>query len=826
MEESTGAFQPGRCNPQPFPVESSQTVSGQSSEMLAWKPTVMASAYSSTPEITCTLNSTAHPGKTGEPSETSSVNQIAVSLQQKKFPEDTQLKELNNTPKICHPHAQNKAVLEARESLYIEGHWMRTVNFDKTLGIQNTALNDSERIPFGNHHAAPSGSHADQNSNVDRSLDYFSEQSSFRYQQRDLVANNRFNADLMIPSNEYQAFYEPPVRDNHDHMKLYYQKSSFRGQNVYRGQDNLVCGEHFLSGYQLSGHRCDQNLMVSHWVTNPIGGQTFYGFQMPNTSFGPNFHGSKRATSNAEENMTWHPQNYPSSKVSCYLHQMRSSDPNVYPCLNGTPNVEKRLDPQVNSFCNQDHIAWDPETSPSSKELYSLDQMKTSVNPNIHPSLNGKPNVEKSIDPQVTSLSKEDHLACHPETSPSPEETFSLDEIIAFPDSNASLNLNGATSIEESQNAQVTSLSNPEKQACHPETSPSSEESFFLDEIIAFPDSDASSSLNGSPNVEENLVPQVTSLSNPANLDCHPEASPSSEESFFLDDIIAFLDSDAFQSLHGTPKVEGSLDPQVTSLSNQVNLAWHPETSPLSEESFFLDDIMAFLDSDASPSVNGTPDVEEKLDPQVTSCPIQEHLAWHPERIPSSEESFSLDHLRTSLEPNVYPSSNGTPNVVQSLDHHVTLLSNQAPYVGESSNPSSYPSVQRQPQASSSASDLVQGKGPELNADLQTLSPVSPINPQPLKRYSCSYPDCGKSYTKAHHLKDHMKKHTGKRSYECNVPGCKWTFYRSTDLKRHIKKHSGERPHACPLCNKSYSRTCYLKQHLKSHSQASFTSTN
>lgn len=119
MAENTGAFQPGTYTTQPSPVESSQLVSAQSSEMPTWKQTVIASSSYSTPETAYTQNSIAHPGKTfgfhfGEPGKTSSLNQQVVSSEQKKSPADPQYMQLNSTPKTCLPSGQKTAVLDTR----------------------------------------------------------------------------------------------------------------------------------------------------------------------------------------------------------------------------------------------------------------------------------------------------------------------------------------------------------------------------------------------------------------------------------------------------------------------------------------------------------------------------------------------------------------------------------------------------------------------------------------------------------------------------------------------------------------------------------------
>nr|XP_034357601.1 Kruppel-like factor 18 [Arvicanthis niloticus] len=403
MAENTGASWPRVYNTQPSPVESSQVVSGQSSEMPTWKQTVMTSASYSTQETTCTQNSTAYPGQAiefhiGEPSETSSLNQQVLFHEQNKSPAGLQLMQLNSTSKTCLPHPQKTSVLDTKDSLYNEDYWMRTLSPDKTVLIQNTGMCESQMITSGNHQIALSGSHAGHDPNVDdflpsvndqtlsgdlemtfnddqtayysqlttkneghltlygnqmitpsysqalhpnQILTSFSELNLLGHSKRNQVADNRSYGDQMITPNGYQVFSEPQKRDNCDQIKQGYQMTSF--------------SEYSLSGYQTSGYRCDQDLIENHQMTSPIGVQPLYDFQIPTSCFDTTLHGTNRTISSAEDNLDCYPEtSSPSSEESFYLGQMRTSvDQNIYPSQDGTPNIEESLDPQVTSLSNQ-----------------------------------------------------------------------------------------------------------------------------------------------------------------------------------------------------------------------------------------------------------------------------------------------------------------------------------------------------------------------------------------------------------------------------------------------------------------------------------------
>ncbi|XP_052031503.1 Kruppel-like factor 18 [Apodemus sylvaticus] len=428
MAKNTVASQPGSWNPQPSPMGSSLLISGQSSDMPTWKQTVMASTSCSNQDAACTLSSTAHLGESndflfGEPSETSFWYQQVVSAEQKISPAGPQHMQLNSTPKTCLSHSQKRAVLDTRDTLYNEGYWKRTLNSDKTLLFTNTDMCLNPRINFGNHQKVLSGSHALQDPNVDHSLaskhdqifsgEYempfhgnqtnynqvtprngghltlyenqmtspsytqalypnqiitsFSEQNRFGNHQESPVADNEYYGNQMILPNGNQVFSEPQMRINCDQTND--QIKSFSVQNVFKDQENLLSCEHSFSGYQTSGYRCDQDLIVNHQVSISFAGQAFYEFQKETSSFDTTFHGSQRTTSSPEENLASHSETSPRSEEIFYLGQIKTSfDENVCPSQNGTPNLEGSLDWQVTSLSPQASYV-DENPYPSSSPL-------------------------------------------------------------------------------------------------------------------------------------------------------------------------------------------------------------------------------------------------------------------------------------------------------------------------------------------------------------------------------------------------------------------------------------------------------------------------
>lgn len=181
---------------------------------------------------------------------------------------------------------------------------------------------------------------------------------------------------------------------------------------------------------------------------------------------------------------------------------------------------------------------------------------------------------------------------------------------------------------------------------------------------------------------------------------------------------------------------------------------------------------------------------------------------------PSWKDISLVQVKTTSVDENVYSGLTPSPTVGGCDSGEKTSSGNQTLCVDGSTYPASSFVAKGQTQESISQIPSGLGQLPQEKSRLDTQSPGTQKNSD-TGRFLCTYQGCGKSYTKSFHLKDHMKKHTGKKAYVCSEPGCQWKFYRSGDLQRHKRKHGGQRLHPCAKCDKNFSRLNYLKQHQR-----------
>lgn len=88
-----------------------------------------------------------------------------------------------------------------------------------------------------------------------------------------------------------------------------------------------------------------------------------------------------------------------------------------------------------------------------------------------------------------------------------------------------------------------------------------------------------------------------------------------------------------------------------------------------------------------------------------------------------------------------------------------------------------------------------------------------------MKGFPCGFENCPKIYSSPHHLKVHMRVHTGDRPYKCTAKNCNKAFFTSFRLKTHRRTHNNERPYCCkePECLKRFKTSGDLVKHNRIH---------
>ena len=95
----------------------------------------------------------------------------------------------------------------------------------------------------------------------------------------------------------------------------------------------------------------------------------------------------------------------------------------------------------------------------------------------------------------------------------------------------------------------------------------------------------------------------------------------------------------------------------------------------------------------------------------------------------------------------------------------------------------------------------------------ETAKWVVRLDPSVERKFVCSYPSCGSTYTLLSHLKRHIFKHIGISVYKCPYPQCsdKPYFRDSPALQMHVLAHQeSDKFYFCILCNKRFE---YLKNY-------------
>ncbi|KAJ5806118.1 uncharacterized protein N7503_003720 [Penicillium pulvis] len=87
------------------------------------------------------------------------------------------------------------------------------------------------------------------------------------------------------------------------------------------------------------------------------------------------------------------------------------------------------------------------------------------------------------------------------------------------------------------------------------------------------------------------------------------------------------------------------------------------------------------------------------------------------------------------------------------------------------------------------------------------------------RKYTCTLPNCGKSFAQKTHLDIHTRAHTGDKPFICKEPSCGQRFSQLGNLKTHERRHTGEKPYSCDICHKRFAQRGNVRAHKTTHLQ-------
>jgi len=155
--------------------------------------------------------------------------------------------------------------------------------------------------------------------------------------------------------------------------------------------------------------------------------------------------------------------------------------------------------------------------------------------------------------------------------------------------------------------------------------------------------------------------------------------------------------------------------------------------------------------------------------------------------------------------------------------HDVTLVPQTTPTPSEVNVDVSLEGNSSAFEQNSSANPLPnrsRGRPPKNRSMSPCQCPNCQIKPNS-DRHLCHFTNCGKTFTKRHHLEAHIRKHVGLRPFVCPQQNCNASFSRYEELKRHYWVHCDEPRFRCQWCDKKFNRIDHYKCHMRYCTSAS-----